>query len=253
MVKTQHQDLKSAKIMIGTSGWYYQHWQGVFYPEALPKSDWLKYYTEHFATVEVNNTFYHLPKDSSLENWYKLSPEDFIFTIKASRYITHIKKLKDISQSLQLFINKVHILGEKLGPVLYQLPPSMNLDVGLLENFIKQLPAKHISVFEFRNESWYCDEVLQLLKDNNISFCIHDLVGLASPKVITAKTIYIRFHGPGQRYGGNYTTKQLTDWTRWIDQSAVNAKYVFAYFNNDIHGYAIANALQLQKLLGFKK
>jgi len=239
--------------MIGTSGWHYQHWQGVFYPEDLAKSDWLKYYTAHFPTVEVNNTFYHLPKDNSLEKWYQLAPPDFIFTTKASRYITHIKRLKDTSQSLQLLFDKIHILGEKLGSVLYQLPPGLHKDIGLLKSFINRLPRNHISVFEFRHKSWFCDDTFQLLKDNNMSFCIHDLAGLATPKVITSKTIYVRFHGPGQRYAGNYTRQQLSAWAQWIEQNSCDVKFVFVYFNNDIQGYAIKNARQLRKLLSVNK
>ena len=151
-------------IRIGTSGWHYGHWAGPFYPADLPKDKWLEYYAQHFDTVEINNTFYHLPKEQSLKRWHKLAPKDFIYSVKANRYITHIKRLKDSQEVLDRFFGRVRLLKKKLGPVLYQLPPGLHKDLGRLESFIKLLPKQRPSVFEFRHESWYCEDTFELLR-----------------------------------------------------------------------------------------
>jgi len=236
------------QFRIGTSGWHYEHWKKVFYPEELPKSRWLEHYAEHFDTVELNNTFYHLPKQQTVVNWNKRVPEDFLYTVKASRYITHIKRLKDIDEPLETFLQRAALLKDKLGPVLYQLPPSLHKDLDLLSNFAKRLPKKTINVFEFRHKSWYCDETWQLLARLGLTLCVHDLGGSATPRLATSDVIYIRFHGP-QRYSGCYPDKELQDWADWIRESTAKAKHVFAYFNNDIGGHAVKNAQTLRRLL----
>jgi uncharacterized protein YecE (DUF72 family) len=233
-------------IRIGTSGWHYQHWAGPFYPQDLPKTKWLAHYAQHFDTVEINNTFYQLPKEQTIENWRKQAPDDFLYTLKANRYITHIKRLKDCSQELDRFFERAILLKEKLGPVLYQLPPSLHKDLDLLERFIKLLPKKHIAVFEFRHESWYSQDTYDLLKEYNVAFCIHDMPGNQSPRVVTADVIYVRFHGPTSRYTGNYSNAQLKKWAHWIKQNSQQTRATFAYFNNDIKGHAIKNAKTLK-------
>ena len=232
-------------IRIGTSGWYYEHWRQVFYPAGLPKSKWFEYYAQHFNTVEINNTFYHQPKPQTFENWHKQAPAHFLFTVKANRFITHIKKLKDPQKPLERFFAGALLLKKNLGPVLYQLPPSLHKDIERLAAFVKLLPRKRIAVFEFRHLSWYSDDTYELLRKHNIGFCIHDLSGNKSPKMVTSDIIYVRFHGTSGRYAGNYPESQLQEWAAWLKIQAKNARVIYVYFNNDVHGHAIKNAKQL--------
>ncbi len=241
MVKTK------TEIRIGTSGWLYFHWQGRFYPQDLPKTKWFEYFSKVFDTVELNNTFYHLPKPQTVKNWHKNSPEDFLFAVKASRFITHIKRLNDVEEPLKTFYKTVKNLKEKLGPILFQLPPSMKQNIKLLETFLKLLPENPATVFEFRNDSWFNDKTYKLLEKYNAAFCIHDLSGCESPKFQTCETIYIRLHGTTGRYSGNYSDEQLAEWAKWIREQ--KAKRVFVYFNNDYNAFAVNNAATLIKLL----
>jgi uncharacterized protein YecE (DUF72 family) len=234
---------------IGTSGWYYDHWQGRFYPEELPKNEWLAYYSKEFDTVEINNTFYHLPQEQTLRKWHNITPAGFLFAVKASRYITHIKKLKDTKEELQRFFERVKLLKSHLGPVLYQLPPSLGKNLGRLGSFLKLLPERHKAVFEFRNETWYADETFKLLDKFNSGFCIHDLGGELTPKIITGGVIYIRFHGTLGRYAGSYTRPMLTRWVKWIKENRESVPAVYAYFNNDALGHAVTNARTLKSLV----
>ena len=232
-------------IRIGTSGWYYEHWGQVFYPAGLPKSKWFEYYAQHFNTVEINNTFYHQPQPQTFENWHKQAPKDFLFTVKANRFITHIKKLKDPQEPLERFFAGAILLKKNLGPVLYQLPPSLHKDLERLAAFIKLLPKIRTAVFEFRHKSWYSDDTYELLGKNNIGFCIHDLSGNESPRMVTSDVVYVRFHGTSGRYAGSYPESQLQEWAAWLKSQAKNARAIYAYFNNDVHGHAIKNAIQL--------
>ncbi len=234
-------------IRIGTSGWYYNHWVCKFYPANLPKSKWFEYYAKSFDTVEINNTFYRLPKQKSVQRWYQLAPKGFVYTVKANRYITHIKRLKGVSEPLERFFEMAGLLKEKLGPVLYQLPPSLHKDLDLLKGFISLLPKQGLSVFEFRHKSWYDEDTFKLLDKSGAAFCIHDLAGLETPRVITADLIYIRFHGPTGRYAGNYTKKALQSWTDWIKEHKKEVRSVYAYFNNDYNAYAVDNAKTLKE------
>ncbi len=236
-------------IRIGTSGWYYNHWVGKFYPADLPKSKWFEYYAKQFDTVEINNTFYHLPKEKSVQRWYELAPKGFVYTVKANRYITHIKRLQSASEPLERFFKIAGLLKEKLGPVLYQLPPNFHKDLDRLRAFLKVLPKKRIAVFEFRHESWFCEDTYESLKEFSAGFCVHDLVGLETPRVITGDIIYIRFHGPTGRYAGNYTKKALQKWADWIKEHKKEVRSVYAYFNNDVAGHAIRNAKQIEEQL----
>jgi uncharacterized protein YecE (DUF72 family) len=233
-------------IRIGTSGWHYEHWKERFYPAGLPKSKWLLHYARHFDTVEINNTFYRLPKQQSVENWHKQAPAGFLYTVKANRYMTHIKRLKDVSEPLVRFFDTVGLLEEKLGPILYQLPPNLHKDLDLLQSFIKLLPKKRIAVFEFRHDSWYSEDTYKLLKKSNAAFCIHDMPGKQSPRVVTADVIYIRFHGTAGRYSGNYSKSALQEWADWIKDNLRGIRRVYAYFNNDYNAYAVNNARQLK-------
>ncbi|MHC4238977.1 MAG: DUF72 domain-containing protein [Planctomycetota bacterium] len=247
-------------IRVSTSGWHYNHWIERFYPDDLPKSKWLQYYARQFDTVEINNTFYQLPKEISVRRWRELAPEGFLYTVKANRYITHIKRLKDTSQELKRFFERTNLLKEKLGPILYQLPPSMHKDLDLLEAFTKLLPKKRPAgrragalspraVFEFRHESWYVEDTYTLLNQYNVAFCTHDLPGKESPRVITGDIIYVRFHGTTGRYSGNYSTSALQEWAGWIKDNLKGIRAVYAYFNNDYNAYAINNARTLREVL----
>ncbi len=234
-------------IRIGTSGWHYNHWSQLFYPAQLPKSKWLEHYAKHFDTVEINNTFYQLPKQQTFENWHKQAPKNFLYTVKANRYITHIKKLKDTSGPLERFFERACLLKQNLGPVLYQLPPNFHKDLDRLETFISLLPKNLPAVFEFRHKSWFSEDTYKLLREFNAAFCIHDMSGIKTPRVITADTIYIRFHGPTGKYAGNYSKSTLQNWAQWIKEHIKKAHSLYAYFNNDIHAYAIHNAKTLKQ------
>lgn len=235
-------------IQIGTSGWYYDHWKELFYPAALAKSKWFEHYAGHFDTVEINNTFYHLPKEQTLQRWHDIAPEGFLYAVKANRYITHIKRLKDAAEPLQLFFERIRLLENKLGPVLYQLPPNLHKDLDLLGKFIKMLPREPPAVFEFRHESWYSDDTFELLTKANAALCIHDMPGKESPRIVTADTVYIRFHGTTGRYAGSYPKSALQNWATWLKEQAKGAHSIYAYFNNDAQAHAIKNAKQLREL-----
>jgi uncharacterized protein YecE (DUF72 family) len=236
-------------IRIGTSGWHYDHWKERFYPAGLAKSKWLEYYARYFNTVEINNTFYQLPKEETFGIWQEQVPPGFVFTVKASRFITHLKKLIGVEEGVENFITRARLLGNKLGPVLYQLPPNLHVDVDRLRTFLKLLPADIKAVFEFRHESWYCEEVFGLLDEYGCGFCVHDLSGLKTPRLVTGKVVYVRFHGATGRYAGRYTKTMLRGWASWINGYTELTECIYAYFNNDVQGYAIRNAMTLKELL----
>ncbi len=236
-------------MRIGTSGWHYNHWVGRFYPADLPKSKWLEFYAEDFDTVEINNTFYQLPKEVSVKNWYNLAPENFVFTVKANRFITHIKRLKNAAEALDSFTERMTILKEKLGPVLYQLPPSMHKALDLLKEFGRIVPKDTPAVFEFRHKSWFSEDTFELLDKCGLGFCTHDMPGIESPRAVTAEVIYVRFHGSTGRYEGNYPDEALENWAEWIKDHEKQVRSAYAYFNNDFNAYAVYNAKTLRAIL----
>jgi len=235
------------KFYIGTSGWSYNDWRGRFYPEDLPAKQWLKHYIGHFKTVEINNTFYHLPLLNTVINWYKIAPPDFIFAVKGSRYITHIKRLKDCRAPLKKFFALIKHFRGKLGPILWQLPPAMGKDETRLRRFIKLLPKRYQHAFEFRNQEWYTEEIYKILKDNDCALVIFDMPGRHTPEVLTADWAYLRFHGATSLYGTKYSNIYLK---KWRDKMAKwrKLKYIYIYFNNDTKAAAIENASYLKKL-----
>jgi len=232
---------------IGTSGWHYQHWVERFYPRNLAKSEWLGFYSRSFSTVELNNSFYRLPSEKAFANWRESSPAGFIFAVKVSRFITHIKRLKDTSEPVATFLSRASILQGKLGPLLYQLPPQMKRNDQRLQEFLEVLPGDNYHVFEFRNRSWLDDDVFDLLRKYGAGFCIYDMPGFTTPLVATADFAYIRFHGSDELYGGCYSDKKLEDWAGRIAGLGVSTVYV--YFNNDAEGFAVQNALTVRRLL----
>lgn len=238
------------QIRIGTSGWNYKHWRGIFYPAELPVARWFRFYSQYFDTVEVNNTFYRLPPAEVFVAWRKQAPPGFVYAVKASRFLTHMKKLKDPAGPLANILGRARELGPHLGPVLYQLPPHWKCDLGRLRAFIAQLPGDLHHVFEFRDRSWCNDAVRALLTETGMSHCIHDLRGFACPRWLTGSVAYVRLHGPTEKkYAGRYRPAQLRGWAEYIRHFRDSGHDVFVYFNNDEAGYAVANAKELQELL----
>ena len=238
------------KYHIGTSGWVYPHWRNVFYPPKLPQSKWLEFYTRHFPTVELNNSFYRLPSEKAFSNWRDTSPEGFIYAVKVSRFITHIKRLKEVEEPVETFLSRARYLEEKLGPLLYQLPPNMHRNDERLDGFLSLLPRGLRHVVEFRHESWLDEEVFDILRRHNIGFCIFDMPGLACPLMATADFAYIRFHGSSGLYFSCYSGEELEDWAQKISALGKDLGTVYIYFNNDAQGFAIKNAQTLSgKLL----
>jgi uncharacterized protein YecE (DUF72 family) len=240
----------TGSIHIGTSGWHYDHWRGPFYPKDLSKEDFLEYYAERFYTVEVNNSFYQLPKEETLILWRNTTPRGFTFTVKASRYITHMKKLKDPEESLATLLERIAILEGKLGPLLFQLPPKWRFNPERFRGFLAALPRDYRYAFEFRDPSWYHPEAYEALTEHGAAFCMYELAGHLSPKEVTADFIYIRLHGPGDAYQGQYETSVLAGWAGAISTWAKQGKEAFCYFDNDEAGYAAQDALRLQEMIG---
>ncbi len=239
----------NTKVLIGTSGFYYEHWRGVFYPEDLPKSRFFDFYKERFATVELNSTFYHLPRLKTTQHWFERSPEGFLFSLKAYRGITHFRKLRECESELYRYLHLIKPLKPKLGAVLFQLPPSLHLDRELLEAFFKILPPGYRFAMEFRHESWLCDDVFNLMKSYNVALCVNDFGKRRMPMIVTADFAYIRLHGPTGRYGGSYSDEELAGWAQKAREAAKESEAVFVYFNNDFGGYAVQNAEKLAKMI----
>lgn len=240
----------AGEVRIGCSGWQYKHWREIFYPKGLPQSRWFAFYAEHFDTVEINNSFYMLPKPSTYEKWRDQAPPGFCYAVKANRYLTQAKKLKDCEESIERMMGAVRHLGDRLGPILYQLPPSLKLDLERLEAFLRLLPRDVTNVFEFRNRSWYVPETYALLDRYNTVFCIHDMPGSASDRITVGPAAYVRFHGGEGKYWGRYSDERLLSWADWIVERSRSGLNVWCYFNNDIHGHAIHDAQTLKSMVG---
>jgi uncharacterized protein YecE (DUF72 family) len=244
-----------SKLFIGTSGWIYGHWEGIFYPEDLPSKDKLKFYSEHFKTAEINYSFYHLPRPSTYQNWYSQTPDDFLFAVKASRFITHIKRLKGVEGAWEQFLENALNLKEKLGPILFQFPPSFQANeenIKGLEDFLKILKKDCLRfkvyslkfALEFRHKSWCDEKIYKLLKKYNAGWVIADSPRYPRADVVTADFVYIRMHGSKIMFGSKYTKKEIQDLAKKIKNWLKNGD-VFCYFNNDFQGYAIQNAKEL--------
>ncbi|HEY0046186.1 MAG TPA: DUF72 domain-containing protein [Flavobacterium sp.] len=242
-------DERLKKINIGTSGWHYKHWQGNFYPAGLKTAEHFEYYLKHFDTVEINNSFYRLPTKETFRSWRENSPADFIYVVKANRFITHMKKLKEPAESIARFMDHVTELKEKLGPILFQLPPGWNINIERFEEFLAKLPKQYRYAFEFRNGTWYDKTIYDLLIQYNCAFCIYELAGHTTPVITTANFVYLRLHGPGDnKYQGSYSNEALQDWAKQCVEWSRD-KEVFVYFDNDEAGYAAFNALKLRELV----
>ena len=239
----------SENILIGTSGWHYKHWRDSFYGKNLNKEEWLAYYAKQFSTVEINNSFYRLPDQETLSKWRECVPAEFVFSVKASRYITHMKKLKEVQEALDSFLRRIEEIGEKLGPVIFQLPPRWRCNRERLAAFLKLLSGDFRYAFEFRHDSWWDEAVYQLLSEYNIAFCIYQLDRRMSPKKRTADFVYVRLHGPDAAYQGSYDEQTLAGWAGTFLNYSKDCRQIFCYFDNDQYGYAVRNAHQLKKIL----
>jgi uncharacterized protein YecE (DUF72 family) len=237
----------AGRIRIGTSGWSYLHWRDCFYSPDLPPDQWLPRYAREFDTVEINNTFYQQPKPNSFREWHDQVPDGFIFSVKAHRFITHMKKLKDAEDPLRRFFKNIAPLKEHLGPLLYQLPPRWKKNVTRLNEFAQQLPRRKTHVIEFRGADWLTEDVFATLRAHHVSLCIHDLLA-DHPRQLTGKVAYLRFHGATGKYAGRYGRQALKRWRGWIRDVAAE-RDVYVYFNNDQHGHAIEDARALKELL----
>jgi uncharacterized protein YecE (DUF72 family) len=238
-----------ARYYIGTSGWHYDDWRGIFYPDKLPKAGWLEFYASHFPTLELNNTFYRLPPETVFTKWYESTPPGFIFSVKVSRYITHIKRLKDCAKEVDNFMSRATLLKDKLGPLLYQLPPGLHRDDDRLKAFLDVLPRGFKHVIEFRHASWFEDGVFEILHKYNTGFCIFNMPKLTSPLISTSDFAYIRFHGKDSLYSSSYSDEEMEDWAEKITALAKKIKAAYIYFNNDTAGYALRNAETLRSIL----
>ena len=239
------------KIYVGTSGWHYAYWKGNFYPPKMQQRDFLNYYLNFFRTVEINNSFYRLPSPETFTAWKNAVPDDFTFAVKASRFITHMKKLKDPVQSLERFLNAVVFLEDKLGPVLFQLPPAWKLNFERLKSFVEALPPYYRYTFEFRHPDWYNEQVYDLLRKHNMAFCNYELALHLSPMQVTADFVYVRLHGPGEgKYQGSYSDDTLHWWAKQAQEWKAMGKDVYIYFDNDQLGYAAFNAKTLKEIIG---
>ncbi|MFP3904676.1 MAG: DUF72 domain-containing protein [Armatimonadota bacterium] len=228
---------------VGTAGYQYDHWAGVFYPEDIAKDEWFGHYAKHFDTCEINNTFYGLPEISTFDDWYDRAPEGFLYVLKFSRYGSHMKKLKDPQGTINTFMERATHLHEKLGPILLQLPPNWYADPGRLNSFLAETPSDTRWAVEFRDPGWLCDEIYEILREHRAALCIHDKIE-DHPRQITADWIYVRFHGGPD---GCYSPQALSASAQHIQDYLSDGLDVYAFFNNDAHGLAVENAMNLRR------
>jgi uncharacterized protein YecE (DUF72 family) len=250
---------RSTAVRIGCSGWQYRHWRGDFYPAELGQSRWFEFYATRFDTVEINNSFYRLPEPETFARWGEQAPRQFLYAVKASRYLTHMKKLKEPADPLGRFFSNARELGKHLGPVLYQLPPRWPLNLERLEHFLRAVAAQtrrlrragltHVRhAIEFREPSWYDERVFALLRAHRVALCLHDMRGSASAKLVVGPFVYVRFHG-WTKYSSRYADATLDDWADWLAERISAGMDVYAYFNNDVGGHAPRDAVRLRERL----
>lgn len=236
---------------VGTSGWSYANWQGPFYPPGLKRTDWLAYYAGRLRTVEINTSFYHLPRTEMLSGWANRTPPGFLFAVKALRAITHFRRLKDCAEPLGVFLDRLRALRGKCGPVLFQLPPRWHADPERLSEFLALLPEDQRFAMEFRDPGWHCSAVYDRLRERNVAFCPFELAELTAPRVVTADFTYVRLHGRRARYRGAYSDAELADWAGWLAESLADGRDAYVYFDNtDEADHAIRDAERLAERLG---
>jgi uncharacterized protein YecE (DUF72 family) len=247
LLKSQANQL--ASIHIGTSGWVYAGWKDRFYPAKLPQKRWLEFYGSTFDTAEINATFYRLPTQAAVARWREAAPPGFLYAWKASRFVTHMKRLRDVEGSLERVLAPMRALGPTLGPALFQLPPSLKLDLPRLQDFLSILPQDLQSAVEFRDASWYVDAVYDALSMHDVAFCISDHHHAPAPWVATSDTVYVRGHGPGGAYAGTYGSSTISAWAKRLADWRRAGRRIFAYFDNDIGCAAPGDALRLRQRL----
>lgn len=239
----------TAPIHIGCSGWQYRHWRSAFYPDGLPVGRWFGHYAADFATVEINNSFYRWPAVATFEKWRDQAPPGFRYAVKANRFLTQAKKLKDCADPLDRLLPGVCALGATLGPLLFQLPPRFRINLARLNDFLGLLPSDIVAVFEFRDPGWFVPEVLALLDAHDAGFCAHDLPGFVTPRWASGRAAYVRFHGGVGKYWGRYPDEALRGWTDWLVDQARGGREGWAFFNNDINADAIHDAHTLTAMV----
>jgi uncharacterized protein YecE (DUF72 family) len=242
--------LNPHRTLVGTSGWQYPHWRELYYPADLPAGKWLPHYAAEFPCVEVNSSLFGLPDQSDIEQWCQLTSPGFRFAVKAPRAITHFKKLKNCELELQTLLTRLNVFGERLGPLLFQLPERWRCNTRRLADMLRELPDGRRYAFEFRDPSWHCDEIYALLREHNAALCLHDLGGSESPTVPTADFVYVRLHGPVMPQAGTYRAHVLRGWTGRAMTWNRQGKDVYMFFDNDQRGYAVKNARRVQGILG---
>ncbi len=241
----------AAPLHIGTSGWSYPHWRGRFYPErALGPGAQLAYYAARFSSVEVNTSFYHWPTRGRCAAWRRGVPANFVFAVKASRYLTHMKKLAVPAAEVKALLHALEPLGEQLGPVLFQLPGRWHANPARLSAFLSTLSRDFRYAFEFRDPSWWNAAIYELLARHRAAFCIYDLGGVTSPREVTADFVYVRLHGPNAPYRGSYGAHALIHWASTLLEWSVQGRAAYCYFDNDELGHAARNAGALARLTG---
>lgn len=234
---------------IGCSGFNYDHWAGKFFPEDIPKKEWLEYYAEKFDSVEINASFYNLPKEKTLINWHNRVPGNFKFTLKGSRFVTHQKKLNDIKEPVKRFYDLAAILKGKLGCILWQIPGNQHKDVSKLKEFCRVLSADFHNVIEFRHNSWYDEEVYDVMEKHQVTFCVISAPdGLSDEVIKTTDRIYMRFHGKEKWYRYKYSENELKQWAKKLGEA--KPSQIYTYFNNDYHGHAFENAAMFNEMIG---
>ena len=241
--------MPTGDVRIGCSGWQYRHWRGRFYPRDLPIEAWLEHYAGRFDTVELNNSFYRLPAADAFTAWGRRVPNRFLFAVKASRYLTHLKRLRDPREPLDRLWSRALRLGEHLGPMLYQLPPHWNRDAERLRTFVGMLPRHRLQAIEFRDPSWYRRDVFGVLANGEVALCLHDMPGSATTNVPLGPFVYVRFHGAAGKYRGGYPGQALSAWAKRLCEWADAGLDCFAYFNNDVGGHAPRDAVRLREMV----
>ncbi|MGC8834988.1 MAG: DUF72 domain-containing protein [Armatimonadota bacterium] len=253
------------QLRIGTSGWQYIHWRGRFYPKELPQKRWLAFYLQHFDTVEINSTFYRMPKETVFDAWHQAAPEGFLFAVKGSRFVTHIRKLQDIGDAVKEFTARASRLREHLGPILWQLPPNLTFSCERLSNLLSALPAGFRYALEVRHPSWVAEEAVAMLRNAGVALCVADTpvtkprspgqTGEAATlypytEEVTSDFVYVRLHGHKALYASEYSEEELAEWAKKISCWQQNGLDVFVYFDNDANAYAVKNAVRLREMLG---
>jgi len=245
--------MRNKKINIGTSGWSYRYWKNVFYPEGMKPTDYLSFYAKQYKATEINTSFYHLPRESTVIQWTEKVPKQFRFCVKMSRLITHVKRLLEPEEALKRFFEVFKHMKDKMGPLLIQLPPSLKFDYERAEHFfsvLKKNYKKYDFALEVRHETWVTEDSLTLMAKYDIAFVISQS-GVKFPyaETVTSKNIYIRFHGPKELYASSYTDEMLKDFAKKFKAWIKEGHYVWVFFNNDVHAYALDNAKTLMAMM----